>query len=83
LSAVGLPAPVALEVNSTKFEEWMKLATDNVGLSLRGDEGANGQKITATNTWNFALIDYFADLTLLRNDDDQSQLQRTLATDMS
>jgi len=31
LSAVGLPAPVALEVNSTKFEEWMKLATDNVG----------------------------------------------------
>lgn len=32
LSAVGLPAPVALEVNSTKFEEWMKLATDNVSL---------------------------------------------------
>jgi len=32
LSAVGMgaPAPVALEVNSTKFEEWMKLATDNV-----------------------------------------------------
>ena len=28
--ASGLPAPVALEVNSTKFEEWMKLATDNV-----------------------------------------------------
>jgi condensin complex subunit 2 len=36
----------------------MKLATDN--------------KITATNTWNFALIDYFHDLTLLRNTDDQS-----------
>ena len=35
LSAVGLPAPVALEVNSTKFEEWMKLATDNVGHSQR------------------------------------------------
>lgn len=31
------------------------------------------QKITATNTWNFALIDYFADLTLLRNDEDQSK----------
>lgn len=31
------------------------------------------QKITATNTWNFALIDYFHDLTLLRNGpDDQS-----------
>jgi condensin complex subunit 2 len=29
--AAGVPAPVALEVNSTKFEEWMKLATDNVG----------------------------------------------------
>ena len=29
--ASGLPTPVALEVNSTKFEEWMKLATDNVG----------------------------------------------------
>lgn len=25
------------------------------------------QKITANNTWGFALIDYFADLTLLRN----------------
>jgi condensin complex subunit 2 len=34
LSAVGAgaPAPVALEVNSTKFEEWMKLATDNVRI---------------------------------------------------
>ena len=32
------------------------------------------QKITATNTWRFALIDYFADLTLLRNGpDDQSK----------
>lgn len=28
----GVPAPVALEVNSTKFEEWMKLATDNVSV---------------------------------------------------
>jgi len=33
---------------------------------------ADEKKITATNTWNFALIDYFADLTLLRNDEDQS-----------
>jgi condensin complex subunit 2 len=30
--APGLPAPVALEVNSSKFEEWMKLATDNVRI---------------------------------------------------
>ncbi len=34
------------------FEEWMKLATDN--------------KINATNSWNFALIDYFHDLSLLK-----------------
>ena len=30
------------------FEEWMKMATDN--------------KINAANSWNFALIDYFHDL---------------------
>lgn len=41
LSAVGMgaPAPVALEVNSTKFEEWMKLATDNVSLTVFAFEG--------------------------------------------
>jgi hypothetical protein len=48
LSAVGagLPAPVALEVNSTKFEEWMKLATDNVGRLKSGSEadGLTGRK---------------------------------------
>lgn len=50
---------VRIEVKENKYEEWMKLATDN--------------KITANNTWSFALIDYFADLTLLRNGpDDQS-----------
>ncbi|CDZ98725.1 Chromosome condensation complex Condensin, subunit H [Phaffia rhodozyma] len=49
----------SMEEMSLKFEEWMKMATDN--------------KITVNNTWNFALIDYFADLTLLRNGpDDQS-----------
>lgn len=37
------------------FEEWMKMATDN--------------KINATNSWNFALIDYFHDMTLLREGD--------------
>ncbi|GHJ88493.1 hypothetical protein NliqN6_4895 [Naganishia liquefaciens] len=44
---------VSMEIMSSNFEEWMKMATDN--------------KITANNTWSFALIDYFADLTLLRN----------------
>ncbi|KAK9326129.1 condensin complex subunit 2/barren [Lipomyces orientalis] len=36
----------------SNFEEWMKLATDN--------------KINATNSWNFALIDYFHDMSLLK-----------------
>ncbi|EPX71847.1 condensin complex non-SMC subunit Cnd2 [Schizosaccharomyces octosporus yFS286] len=36
----------------SNFEEWIKLATDN--------------KINSTNTWNFALIDYFHDMSLLR-----------------
>ncbi|KAK9247686.1 condensin complex subunit 2/barren [Lipomyces tetrasporus] len=39
----------------SNFEEWMKLATDN--------------KINATNSWNFALIDYFHDMSLLKEGD--------------
>lgn len=30
------------------------------------------QKINAANSWNFALIDYFADMSLLRNDTDKT-----------
>ncbi|KAK5064170.1 hypothetical protein LTR84_000002 [Exophiala bonariae] len=37
------------------FEEWMKMATDN--------------KINAANSWNFALIDYFYDMSLLKEGD--------------
>ncbi|TPX69953.1 hypothetical protein SpCBS45565_g01987 [Spizellomyces sp. 'palustris'] len=37
------------------FEEWMKIAADN--------------KINASNSWNLALIDYFHDMTLLRDGD--------------
>lgn len=37
------------------FEEWMKMATDN--------------KINANNSWNFALIDYFHDMSLLKDGD--------------
>ncbi|WFC95307.1 hypothetical protein MBRA1_001954 [Malassezia brasiliensis] len=44
----------ALQVDNTSFEEWMKMATDN--------------KINATNTWSFALIDYFHDMSLLRSE---------------
>ncbi|KAK9457244.1 condensin complex subunit 2/barren [Dipodascopsis uninucleata] len=42
-------------LNLSNFEEWMKLATDN--------------KINATNSWNFALIDYFHDMSLLKEGD--------------
>ncbi|KAG9127436.1 hypothetical protein FRC07_013881 [Ceratobasidium sp. 392] len=52
-----LPA-VSMDVMSSNFEEWMKMATDN--------------KINATNSWNFALIDYFHDMSLLRNTQDGS-----------
>ncbi|PPQ94623.1 hypothetical protein CVT25_009354 [Psilocybe cyanescens] len=49
---------VSKDVMSSNFEEWMKMATDN--------------KINAQNSWNFALIDYFHDMSLLRNNDDNS-----------
>lgn len=48
------PAAASLRVDTSSFEEWMKMATDN--------------KINSTNTWSFALIDYFHDMSLLRND---------------
>ncbi|KAG7443664.1 barren [Guyanagaster necrorhizus] len=58
---------VPLDVMSSNFEEWMKMATDN--------------KINAANSWNFALIDYFHDMSLLRNDDDNSiNFQRASCT---
>ncbi|KAJ7133030.1 condensin complex subunit 2-domain-containing protein [Mycena filopes] len=52
---------------SSNFDEWMKMATDN--------------KINAGNSWNFALIDYFHDMSLLRNDDGNSiNFQRASCT---
>ncbi|KAF2429914.1 barren [Tothia fuscella] len=58
----GMPAVGGTAVTPMKrvpilanFEEWMKMATDN--------------KINATNSWNFALIDYFHDMSLLREGD--------------
>ncbi|KAI0343107.1 barren [Trametopsis cervina] len=47
-----------LDVMNSNFEEWMKMATDN--------------KINANNSWNVALIDYFHDMSLLRNNTDNS-----------
>lgn len=39
------------------------------------------QKINAANSWNFALIDYFHDMSLLRNNDDNSiNFQRASTT---
>ncbi|KAG6865711.1 hypothetical protein C0991_012527 [Blastosporella zonata] len=59
LNSVAAPMiNVPKDVMSSNFEEWMKMATDN--------------KINANNSWNFALIDYFHDMSLLRNNDDNS-----------
>ncbi|KAF8141674.1 condensin complex subunit 2/barren [Boletus edulis] len=66
----ALPPPVInvpLDVMNSNFEEWMKMATDN--------------KINAANSWNFALIDYFHDMSLLRNNTDNSiNFQRASCT---
>lgn len=43
------------EEERRSFEEWLKISADN--------------KINVSNTWNLALIDYFADMTLLRDGD--------------
>ncbi|EPB81019.1 condensin complex subunit 2 [Mucor circinelloides 1006PhL] len=39
----------------SNFEEWIKMCTDN--------------KVNVSNTWNFALIDYFHDMTFIREGD--------------
>ncbi|KAJ2355677.1 hypothetical protein GGF43_002547, partial [Coemansia sp. RSA 2618] len=52
--AVQLPHLTPEELNQ-RYEEWMKIAADN--------------KINANNTWDFALIDYFYDMSLLREGD--------------
>ncbi|KAG9014327.1 hypothetical protein FRB94_012733 [Tulasnella sp. JGI-2019a] len=49
---------VPVDIQNGKYEEWMKLATDN--------------KINVNNAWNFALIDYFQDMSILRNELDNS-----------
>ncbi|KAJ3389579.1 hypothetical protein HDU84_008589 [Entophlyctis sp. JEL0112] len=47
------------------FDEWMKIAADN--------------KINSANAWNLALIDYFADMNVLR-DGDSINFQRASCT---
>ncbi|KAI8367476.1 condensin complex subunit 2/barren [Radiomyces spectabilis] len=39
----------------SNFEEWIKMCTDN--------------KVNASNSWNFALIDYFHEMTFIRDGD--------------
>lgn len=53
-------------VMMANFEEWIKMATDN--------------KINTTNSWNFALIDYFHDLNVLREGDNNINFQKASAT---
>ncbi|KAF9902359.1 hypothetical protein EC991_004991 [Linnemannia zychae] len=49
------PLPIQVTVSMDSFEQWLKLATDN--------------KINANNSWNLALIDYFHDMSVLREGD--------------
>ena len=49
----------------SNFEEWIKLSTDN--------------KITTKNSWQFALIDYFHDLNVIK-DGENINFQRASAT---
>jgi condensin complex subunit 2 len=68
---------------NSNYEEWMKMATDNVSLlaAILGVLTQFLQKINATNSWNFALIDYFHDMTLLRDNVDNSiNFQRASCT---
>ncbi|PVV03801.1 hypothetical protein BB560_001713 [Smittium megazygosporum] len=51
-SKVNIPQLTPEELNR-RFEEWMKIAADN--------------KINMYNTWDFALIDYFHDMRLLKD----------------
>ncbi|KAI0272463.1 condensin complex subunit 2/barren [Gloeopeniophorella convolvens] len=58
---------VPLDIRNSNYEEWMKMAMDN--------------KINANNSWSFALIDYFHDMSLLRNNGDNSiNFQRASST---
>lgn len=49
----------------SNFEEWIKMSTDN--------------KINSKNSWQFALIDYFHDLNVIK-DGDQINFQKASAT---
>lgn len=62
----SLPVEKDKGVIMANFEEWIKMATDN--------------KINTTNSWNFALIDYFHDMDVLRGKDNNINFQKASAT---
>ncbi|TFY75376.1 hypothetical protein EWM64_g8638 [Hericium alpestre] len=63
----NVPDTIPTDIKNANFEEWMKMAMDN--------------KINAANSWNFALIDYFQDMSVLRNVNDNTiNFQRASTT---
>lgn len=76
---------VPLDVRNSNYEEWMKMAMDNVRTRFQTFPLPYLhlwlQKINQANSWNFALIDYFHDMSLLRNNVDNSiNFQRASST---
>ncbi|KAK3833030.1 MAG: barren protein [Linnemannia elongata] len=55
VDSLQAPLPIPVTVSMDSFEQWLKLATDN--------------KINVHNSWNLALIDYFHDMSVLREGD--------------
>ena len=66
LSSSQPPKILSAEQMTKSFDEWMKMAADN--------------KINSKNSWNFALIDYFSELTFLRDGDDSINFQKASFT---
>jgi condensin complex subunit 2 len=75
---------VPIDIRNSNYEEWMKMAMDNVCSLASGLPSClclRPQKINQANSWNFALIDYFHDMSLLRNNVDNSiNFQRASST---
>ena len=60
------PPPMTAEQMTKSFDEWMKMAADN--------------KINSKNSWSFALIDYFSELTFFLRDGDSINFQKASCT---
>ncbi|ORZ29881.1 condensin complex subunit 2-domain-containing protein, partial [Catenaria anguillulae PL171] len=64
-STVGLLSRTPQEI-SASYEQWMKLAADN--------------KINASNSWHLGLIDFFADMRILKEGDGAINFQKASCT---